>query len=106
MAGGDYKMIFLWLVGVLVMVGANPLISAPRRSCDEYGNCGNQLCCDGECVDWSDGCLGVDGDTLLGLGIALTVVVFLVPILCCCCCGGCAAYWLYKRRTQRKATQG
>merc|ERR1711909_37857 len=86
-------------VVVLVRAGAVP---ETRQSCSNTRPCDNwELCCDGKCVDWDDGCAGVDGHTLLGIGIAATVAVFVVPILCCCCCGGCALYWVMKRRRER-----
>ena len=89
------------LLGVVVLASAG---TAPetRQSCSSTRPCDNyELCCDGKCVDWDDGCLGVDGHTLLGIGIAATVAVIVVPILCCCCCGGCALYWVMRRRRER-----
>ena len=93
----------LVLASVLLVAGAG-IVPDTRQSCSNTRPCegdGIQLCCDGTCVDWDDGCLGVDGHTLLGIGIAATVAVFVVPILCCCCCGGCALYWVMRRRKER-----
>lgn len=108
-------MLFLTLTSVLVVVRAG-LVSHPkqevdiRKSCSEnFGNDGCdafELCCDGQCIDFSDGCLDVSGDTLLGIGIAALVAIIVVPILCICCCGGCALYWCMKRRKARKPDLG
>merc|ERR1711942_388957 len=104
---GSGKMLLV-LASVLLVAGAG-IVPDTRQSCSNTRPCegdGIQLCCDGTCVDWDDGCLGVDGHTLLGIGIAATVAVFVVPILCICCCGGCALYWVLKRRKARRPGQG
>merc|ERR1712002_550083 len=77
-------------------------------TCDkDLSLCGSwQICCyvDNEwsCKDSDSECMEIDG-TLLGIGIAWTVVSIVVPIMCCCCCGGGALYWLMKRSRERRA---
>merc|ERR1712212_1107332 len=108
------KMIVLGMFSLLLLVDAGPTISESStqdaevyRSCDyDTSICSDyDVCCDKgdgyECMSMDD-CLGVDADTLFGLGIAAAVSIIVVPILCCCCCGGCALYWIMKRRKDRR----
>merc|ERR1719431_214246 len=108
------KMIVFLMFSLLLLVDAGPTISKSSthdaevyRSC-EYDSsvCSDyDVCCDKgdgyECMSMDD-CLGVDADTLFGVGIAAAVAIIVVPILCCCCCGGCALYWIMKRRKDRR----
>merc|ERR1712037_419044 len=97
------------LLCFLVLAEAGPMEGPDtRQSCTDYSNtCDSwQICCDGKCIDLGDDCLGVSGHTILGLGIAAAVASIAIPILCCCCCAGCAAYWIMKRRKQRRGFQG
>merc|ERR1712215_137855 len=74
-------------------------VSCYETNCDLYDICrDDEICCNGECVDWSNDCLGA----LWGIGIAAVVASIVVPVLCCCCCGGCAIYWIMRRSRERR----
>merc|ERR1719350_2264846 len=100
-------MLVLVLVGAVVLARAGPMVSETTQDpCDACDSDSGEFCCNGECVDSLEDCIGVDEGTLLGIGIAATVAVFAVPIICCCCCCGCAAYWITRRRKSRNGFQG
>ena len=108
MMDSSCKIISLALLSLLVLASAGPAIlrdgEDTRKTCtnDDSSQCeGWQICCDGECTDISDGCLGVSGDALWGIGIAAAVASIAVPVICCCCCCG-AIFWFLRRRSQRQ----
>ena len=109
MMDSSSKIISLALLSLLVLASAGPAIlrdgEDTKKSCtdNDSSQCDGdwQICCDGECVNLSDGCLGVSGDALWGIGIAAAVASIAIPVICCCCCCG-ALFWFLRRRSQRQ----
>merc|ERR1719507_1466731 len=75
-----------------------------RKTCIDYdtSDCDyGQYCCNEICYDSLEDCIGIDEDTLYGIGVAAFVAAIVVPIVCRCCCCGCAAYWITRSRKSR-----
>ena len=117
MSGGRYKLLCLCLLCcVLGLGGADPLQAAARQSCDTLHDCeGSQFCCkkENKCYEYEDYVSrdcdeGITAEhlTILGIGLAATVAVILIPLLCCCCIGAIVAYFVMKRGYWRRETQG